>query len=237
VPSFEVSPWIPRFKEDGFDGIELWEFHYTLASEEERERLVDASGDIPIYNSYVGFEDADAPARHVAIEAIKRLGVRGVKYNLGKDVAKLGEYRRNLLAWESQLPDACTLLCECHFGTVVEDPETIAAFFADLPSERFGVILHLDPGAEMQSWFNALGPRIRHVHVQMRRPDGDPAVPENVPAIQKAYADIVKNDFQGAITMEFSRGIGQEENIEEIYANVCADLAFARSSLAEVSQP
>ena len=34
-PTCLVSEWIPRFKEAGFDGMELWENHAALASSTE----------------------------------------------------------------------------------------------------------------------------------------------------------------------------------------------------------
>ena len=42
-PSFAVSDYLDRFASDGFDGIELWEYHYTRSSDAEKERLVSAS--------------------------------------------------------------------------------------------------------------------------------------------------------------------------------------------------
>ena len=42
-PSFLVSDWLARFQADGFDGIELWEFHYLRADAAEQERLAAAA--------------------------------------------------------------------------------------------------------------------------------------------------------------------------------------------------
>ena len=58
--SFAVSEWLPRFKADGFDGVELWEFHYLKAEKTEQERQVALADSIVIYNSYAGFADEDA---------------------------------------------------------------------------------------------------------------------------------------------------------------------------------
>ena len=43
-PSFAFSEWCPAAREAGFDGIELWEYHYTLAAGGERELLERALG-------------------------------------------------------------------------------------------------------------------------------------------------------------------------------------------------
>ena len=49
-PSFKVSEWTQRLAEYGFDGIELWEFHYLLADDAEKAKLTNL--DMPmIYNS------------------------------------------------------------------------------------------------------------------------------------------------------------------------------------------
>ncbi len=37
--SVQVSDWTQRAHDDGFDGLELWEDHVNLATEDERERL------------------------------------------------------------------------------------------------------------------------------------------------------------------------------------------------------
>ena len=46
MPSFKVSEWIPRFKADGFDAVELWESHFLEADNDEQEALC-RSGAIP----------------------------------------------------------------------------------------------------------------------------------------------------------------------------------------------
>ena len=52
-PSIMVSDWLSRFKADGFDGVELWEFHFARADEREQERLVAEAAPVAVYNSYV----------------------------------------------------------------------------------------------------------------------------------------------------------------------------------------
>jgi sugar phosphate isomerase/epimerase len=234
VPSFAVSDWLPRFKADGFDGVELWQFHYTLADDSERVRLTQAAEMLPIYNSYIGFEDADAPARGEAVAVIDRLGARGVKYNLGRKPELLPEYRRNLLAWADALPASCRMLCECHPGTVLETPEAAVSFFADLDPERFGVIVHVgnpDTGSVSQ-WFDAFGQRVCHLHVQCRSVEFDPETPAGKAALDASMAVVKSHGFKGSVTLEFTRGIGRDETIEDLYANVCKDMRYCRRALA-----
>jgi len=231
-PSIAVSDWLKRFEADGFDGVELWEFHYLAADEAERERLAASAVPLAVYNSYVGFADQDAAARAKAADAIARLQAKAAKYNLGPDASKLDEYRRNLLAWAQQVPASCRLLCECHPGTVLENVQDAVAFFNDLDPERFGVIAHVMGDAEtLQPWFSGFQGRVGHLHVQMRGPDTDPTVPENRPPFDACFEVAKAHGFQGTMAIEFSRGIGRGEDTEAIYRNACADLAYCREAL------
>ena len=231
-PSFLVSEWLPRFKDDGFDGVELWEFHFLNADQAERDRLVAEAASIAMYNTYVGFEDEAAEAREKNADAIRQLAPSGVKYNVGGDPNRLDEYRRNLLAWADQLPESWRLLCECHCGSVLEEMDPAAAFHADLDPARFGAIVHVPGDAEgVEGWMNALGSRVTHLHVQLRGPESDPSVPENYDRLAAAFAMAREHGFSGSVALEFTRGIGRDEDIETIYANACVDLACCRKAL------
>jgi len=226
---------LERFKADGFDGVELWEFHYLAAEEAEQERLVAEAAPVAIYNSYVGFTDEESEARAKAAEAIVRLGAGAVKYNFGNDAAKLDEYRRNLLAWAEQLPSACRLLCECHPGTVLEKLEDAVAFFEELDPQRFGVIAHVSGDAEgVETYFSAFNSRVQHIHMQMRDPDSDTSVPANRPPWDACFDVVKRHGYRGSVAIEFSRGIGRDEDMETIYRNACVDMAYCREKLAEV---
>lgn len=231
-PSYLVSDWLPRFEADGFDGVELWENHFLEADTAEQSRLVDAAAAIAVYNSYVGFSDDDAEARAKAVGAIALLKPGAVKYNFGGDVTRLAECRRNLLTWADQLPENCRLLCECHPGTVLERTRDAVAFFANLDPERFGIIVHMNgdlDGAEC--WFSALGPRVQHVHVQLRGPENDPTVTVNRRRLDASFAVPGAHGFKGSVALEFTRGVGRDEEIETLYANACVDLAYCREVL------
>lgn len=231
-PSFEVSRWISRFEKDGFDGVELWEFHYLEAGLAEQERLVDAAY-VAVYNSYVGFADADVEARQQAATAIAALRPASVKYNLGADPSKLAEYRRNLLQWSDALPADCRLMCECHSGTVLEAVDEAVAFFSDLDADRFGVIAHVNGESRGASpWLDAFGSRVGHLHVQLRQPDFDPGDAGGRQGVDEAFGCVVAAGFNGSVSVEFTRGIGRDEDIENLYANACADLGYLRMILA-----
>ena len=231
-PSFLVSDWLPRFEADGFGGVELWEKHYLAAGEAEQARLVSAASSVAIYNSYAAFDDDGAALREQAVDAVTRLGTPAVKYNLGSDPTQLASYRRNLLTWSEQMPQACHLLCECHAGTVLERVDDAVTFFADLDPARFGIIMHPvgDP-ALVQGWFEAFGSRLAHLHIQMCGPETDPTVPGNRDALDLCFGVVRAHGFKGTATMEFTRGIGKDEDIETLYANACIDLAYCKGQL------
>jgi len=231
-PSFRVSDWLPRFVADGFDGVELWENHFLAADEGEQVRLVDAAPLVAVYNSYVGFADEDAEARKRAAGAVAQLRAPAVKYNLGGDESKLDEYRRNLLDWSEQLPLSCRLLCECHPGTVLERLRDAVAFFADLDPGRFGVIVHVNGDTDgPECWFSAFGARVQHVHVQLRGQENDPAAAANRRRLDACFAVPGAHGFEGTVALEFTRGIGRDEEIDTLYANACTDLAYCREML------
>lgn len=231
-PSFLVSEWLPRFKADGFDGIELWENHYLRADAAEQARLIASAAPVAVFNSYVGFADADEAARAKAADAIVKLGASVVKYNLGADAVRLDEYRRNLLDWADALPPSCRLLCECHQGTVLEQLEAAKVFFVNLDPVRFGVIMHVAGDAsQTEAWLEAFGARVQHLHVQMRGPDTDMTVPANRPPVDACFEVVKRHGFRGGVTIEFTRGIGRNEQIEALYANACVDRSYCREKI------
>lgn len=227
-PSFKVSEWINRFADDGFDGIELWEFHYLLAEDSEKEKLNNL--DIPVlYNSYVGFTDEDQEARDKAVEAINKLKPHALKYNVQNDPDKFEEYKKNLISWSDAIHPECSILCECHGGTLLEDLETAKRFFGDMDPKRFGIIQHPMGDLEVfNSWYEFFGERIEQLHMQFRTPESNPETPGCRESLQNLSEFLKDKGFSGKITIEFTRGIGKEENINEIYQNACRDMNACR---------
>ncbi len=230
-PSFQVSEWIPRFRADGFDGVELWENHFLEADEEERRRLIE-SAFVRVFNTYAGFTDADEDARRQAADTVSRLGAKAVKFNVGAERDRLNEYRRHLRAWIERLPAACLLLCECHRGTAIERPAEAADFLADFDPRRVGVIAHVTGEIEdTEPWFETFRERVRHLHVQFRTPEADPSTPVGRERLDAVFACLRARGFSGSATIEFTRGIGRDERIETLYANAVTDLAYCRRQL------
>ena len=232
VPSFRVSDWLERFVRDGFDGIELWE-HHLNAADDELLKLEDAVPPVSVYNLYADFSDASKPKLAKAAESIRHLHPTGVKFNFGDDADKMAEYRQNLLAFAGALPVGCTLLCEVHQGTVLEDVNTAAAFFKELPADRFQIITHAFSGsaADLQKQFDAFGSRISLVHVQYMKDNARVRLDRSPGHARECLRVLEANGFTGDFTMEFTEGTqAPDETIEMLYENALLDMRFIKEN-------
>ena len=222
-PSYQVSEWGERFAEAGFDGVELWENHLLLASAEEQVALMGMACPVRIYNVYFAFGDDSGAERHHAADWIQRLGVEGVKYNLGKDPPMRRLEMRNLRAWEAILPEDCRLLCECHAGTIIEEPVEARRFFDEAGLQRQGIIVHCFDGdtERLREWVRLFGDEIAHVHVQTRE-EGERLEPLRL---------LREAGFAGTFTLEFTRGTAEpDENMEALFAEAVKDLHWLREN-------
>lgn len=235
TPTYLVSEWLDRFQEAGFDGMELWEHHATLCAHKELGALTAATFPVSVFNTYCGFDDAAEPARGVATQMVDRFSSPGVKYNVGREPELRDAFLRNLRAWAESLPQSCRLLCECHGGTIVEDPAEAARFFGQLGDQRFQVIINGFPISpdELAEWFRHLGPRITHLHVAPRDDDGNMIRLERcAPLAQEAIHILREEGFEGSLTLEFAEGTrAPDENIDALWEAALADLHFLRENL------
>jgi len=236
APTYLVRDWLGRFAEAGFDGVELWENHAAMADEAELARLTSAPLPITIFNSYASFGDDGAADRRRAAELAKRLGAAGVKFNLPNDPAALDSYVRNVAQWARSLGDGVRLLCECHAGTIMESPGQAADVFRRWGDERFQAIVHPfhTPIDKIAEWFDVLGQRITHAHVQLRGSDREVRLLESDAARVRDALKIMRDGgFGGSFTIEFTEGTGSpDENPEMMFQNAAADMRFLRDSLS-----
>ena len=234
-PTYLVSEWLDRFQEAGFDGMELWEHHATLCPDEELEALTGATFPASVFNTYCGFDDAAEPARGVATQMVDRFSASGVKYNVGTEPELRDTFLRNLRLWSKSLPPDCRLLCECHGGTIVENPAEAARFFGELGDQRFQVIVNgfPIPPDELGEWSRHLGPRITHLHVAPSDDDGNMIRLDRCASRAKEAIHILREEgFQGSLTLEFTEGTrAPDENIEALWEAAVADLHFLRENL------
>jgi sugar phosphate isomerase/epimerase len=235
TPSFRVSEWTEHFAEAGFDGMELWEYHATLVESDEAEALQRAAFPTAIFNTYASMDEAGREARREATRWVERLEPWGVKFNVGKDPEERETYLAGVREWRSALPEDVTLLCECHPGTIIEEPEAAKRFFEDLNVENWGVIVHpLNHLDSLRAWFDTLGSAIMHAHLQMRSEDrGVIRFDRRPEQVREAVRIMSEGGFRGSCSFEFTEGMNAPgENIEDLWTNTLRDLFTFREILA-----
>ncbi len=229
-PSLQVSDWAERIASDGFDGLELWENHAVLASEEEREKLKDLPVPVALFNSYDRCEMETLAARRLAAETALALGAEGMKFNFGRVPERHERYVENVKEWRAMLPRDFRFLCECHGGTTMENPEKAAAVFRELGREEYEIIIHGFGGDEagIRKLFDCHGDRITHIHVCLS-PKG-PVPDEDA----RTRVDLLKAlGFRGSFTIEFTEGVGADnEDAETLYRHAVRDMMQLRRCLA-----
>ncbi len=220
IPSFSVSDWTDRFNEAGFDGLELWQNHAFLADADEREKLRHASVPVKIFNSYnrCGRETRDERER--AAEMVEFFGAEGMKFNFGKDPDRHEEYCETVKEWRDMLPEDFRFLCECHGGTTIENPRKAAETFERLGADKYEIIIHGFGGDDqsIKDRFDLFGSRITHIHANLSSGN----ITEDF--IQRRLDLLRETGFNGSFTIEFTRGVGDEdEDIDSLFGNAVRD--------------
>ncbi len=233
TPTYRVSEWAQRFADAGFDGMELWEYHATMAGEGEVTALAESPCPVAIFNSYASMDEAGAGRRREAVTLTERLGASGVKFNVGRDPEQRQTYVEAVRRWGERFPEDVRLLCECHPGTIIEEPTEARRFFDDVGGERWQVIVHAFSRTErLQEWFDEFGPAVSHVHAQLSR-DGDYVCLDEWPErVAQTLGILRENGFGGTYTLEFTKGTHADgETMEMLWENVQRDLATLRREL------
>ena len=243
APLVRASNFADRARIAGFDGIELWQRHYTEASPDEKAALESLPEPPAVFSTYISFEDgAEAAAqREEVAEAIHCTRARAVKFNIGTNSQKRSEYLRNFKAWAAQLPPGIELLNECHVGDIADKPQAAREVADELALPNLGIIIHafsIEP-EELNAWFEQFPTAIRHIHVQHRHTDGlwyqlGREAMRNVSQCQL----LRQHGFQGSLTLEFTESIRWarenstlQENADMLFSYACADLKFLRDNL------
>lgn len=227
TPTYRVSEWLERIAAAGFDGIELWENHATLAGSEERSALRGSTVPVRVFNSYVPLDAGGEKARRDVAGLVRELNAGALKFNVSNSPETLESQLHTVREWASLMPGV-DLLCECHPGTALEDPAVAARALVGFP--EIGVIVHPFSSPDLATWFEHLGPRIRHAHVQMRDPEWRWLRLRDRPALVRERLAILRGaGYAGSFTVEFTAGVGAaREDLEELFASACDDLAFLR---------
>jgi sugar phosphate isomerase/epimerase len=234
-PSFAVSEWLERFRQAGFDGVELWENHAKLAPAEEVAAL--AAGPLPIavYNTYAGMGAGEQSQRDSALDMVRVLRAGGVKWNFGRDASQRDEELRNAARWSASLPEGTLPICECHPGTIAEEPAAAAELLGRLEPVPQRAIVHAFTAHErLREWFQRLGPMISLVHVQLRDAENRFLRLDRESRLVRETVDLLRElGFGGAFTLEFTEGCNTpDETMEALWENALRDLEFVRACLA-----
>jgi len=238
IPSLSVPEWSGKAREAGFDGWELWEFHYHLADKAGKAALAVTDPAVKLFNTYQ-LPGYNAPEfRGEVVPAVESLGesVRGIKFNLGKDDVPFAKQVDEALRWSDALPDHVRMLCECHPGTVLETPEAAARAFERWPKDRFAAILHpmRDDPEHIPGWFDALEGRIAHLHWQARGEDKKICpLGEQGELLESVTRSLKRAGFSGTQSIEFVHGLGKPwESVDRLFASAVEDLRTLRAAQA-----
>ena len=228
APTYRVSEWMARMAAAGFDGLELWENHAVQADAAERAALQDAPLPVAIFNSYAPLDAGGESARQEVAERVRALKAGAIKFNVGPAMETLESELGTVRAWGAHMPGV-DLLCECHPGTALEDPAVAEQVLAGYP--EIGVIVHPFSGSDLGAWFQHLGSRIRHAHVQVVDAQWQRwRLRDQADLVQERLAIMRRGGYSGTYTIEFTAGVGvAPEDREALFAAACDDLVFLGS--------
>jgi sugar phosphate isomerase/epimerase len=240
-PTYRVSAWIPRFRQAGFDGMELWEKHARWVDPREQVAIAESGFPTAVLSSYVSLDEPDDTQRAEAVRLARRIGAGAIKFNLGNDPAAYDSYIARLRDWRALIPEHMRLLCECHPGTVVDTPEAARCLVQQLAPGRIDIIIHpfIVPPTMLCRWFDALGRAITHAHIQLRDAQGRfVRLDRNLPLVQHALQIMRSYGFYGSFTVEFTEGVGVDhEDPDAIFAAAVADLHTLKAFWNEETDP
>ena len=226
APSTRLSEWLDEIAAAGFDGIELWDRHLTAVPNDEVDAIVDHPLPVTVFNSYVDLDDADPTERVREAHWVDRARSEAVKFNVGARPELAAAYAERVARWVDVMPAGVRLLCECHEGTIAEDPR-VAAELLDRagPPERVQAIVHThEPVEGLRQRFDAYGERISHVHVNFL--DGSLHAPalHDVRGRLGATVDLLRAaGFDGSWTVEFVQGVLTDDDRPELLVRRAAE--------------
>ena len=237
-PSYRVSDWLGRFADAGFDGMELWENHALRQSEEEVQRLEQSALPVVLFNTYNDCSDETASERSTVTDMILRLKAGGMKFNVGRDKARLDEYLANVAAWRGQFPESFRMCCECHGGTALEDLSLAEERFSRLEPAHVEMITHpFSRGdVDLTALARTCGPRLSHMHLQLSSPgSGRLRLAQDPDFVRERIGQLLDGGYEGSFAIEFTDGVAAkaEDNadMEVLFRNAVEDMEFLRSVL------
>ncbi len=234
VPSIDASVWTDRATGSGFDGVELWEPHFRDADADVQARMRERRDAVAIFNTYLLPENGTDEAWAQCADTCQQLEVQAVKFNFGRDRERSAEYVSALRRVQRFFPPEIQLLCECHPGTVAEQPEDALALLSEPGLEHMQIICHpfLIGEAKLERWISCFGSRIGHVHVQVRNENREIIrVKDRMDHVRRQISLLSQHGYAGSWTVEFVYGTSGADDVPELlFQRACED----RSVLASV---
>ena len=237
LPLCSVGEWIDMIADAGFDGLEIWDQHLTMASPADAEKTL---GRLPttVFNSYASLDVADTSERSFVADWVERCGATAVKFNVGNDADSEAVYAERIAEWLELLPAETSLICECHEGiSIAEDPVVAARIFDAVgPSERLAALVHTHESLDnLAARFDVYGDRIRHVHVNYLdiANRSVPPLHERREDLEATVSFLRSQGFSGTWTLEFVAGIlSAHDHPQALLARAVEDLAVLRDVIA-----
>ncbi|GAB4171001.1 MAG: hypothetical protein Fur0032_10110 [Terrimicrobiaceae bacterium] len=204
------------FAEAGFSGVELWQGHWLHSSKKQKQWMRQSPCPVRIF-SYYGLPEDRPDGLLVEVAEYFSDSLTGIKFNLGSQEADFSIECNRVACWAAALPGKARLLCECHGGTTMQTPEAARAAFAGWPP-RIEAILHPFVGGSAALWFDALGTRITHLHLQCREQGAWVDPQPSLAAVQQGLQILRERQFSGTASLEFIAAIREEHHPKALLA-------------------
>lgn len=231
-PAYSPADWAERISGNGFHGLELWENHAYAATAEELGILKKTFSTI-LFNTYADFSDKSSDHLEKASRMIRDTGAAGCKFNFGNRKDKESEYLENFREWSREFPSDFRFLCECHGNTLMENPYEAGRLLDLMDVPGVEVIIHaqIEP-VRAERWFDALGPRITHCHLNLFGLNDNLRNQITADNLSNTIRQIGHSNVR-TVSLEFTEGVGEEsEDMETLFASALNDRAYFRSVLA-----
>ncbi len=235
----------------GFRELEVWGYHLDRLSEAEVEHLAESLqvrgmravgvGAYPSFHREGAEDDEQRGALDQLLAAVVRLGASVFKIFPGRVASadaddavwrRSVEGMRRLAARTGEAGLLLTL--ETHGGTLCDTLDGTRRLLDQLPEDGVGICfqpyVEHDTAAAIAA-FDALGPRVRHLHLQNRGPDGAALLEEGDWTDYRRFLPHVRRSgFDGLLCLEFTAGItpaeGEAFHLDGVLANAARDRAF-----------
>ena len=240
----------------GFRDLEIWGYHldrlsgagvdHLAAALEARAMRAVGVGAYPCFHLEGAEDEEQRRSLDQLLAAAVRLGASVFKIFPGRVAsAKAGEgiWRRSVEGMRRLAGGTgeagLRLTLETHGGTLCDTLDGTRRLLDQLPEDGVGICFQPwagDDTAAALAAFDALGPRVMHLHLQNRK-DGAAALLEegDWTDYRRFLPHVLRSGFDGPMCLEFTAGItpaeGQAFDLPGVLANADRDRAFVEGLL------